>query len=278
MKSKDFWSSILIVLTIFAIGLSKKVLLADAVAPIATAAFTSASSGTLDAAHAWLGTLAYTVQLYFDFSGYTDMAIGAALLFGVRLPVNFASPYKASSLIDFWRRWHITLSRWIRDYIYIPLGGNRGGAMRAGRNILITMGLAGLWHGANWTFVAWGLVHALAIIWSHARGRGANRRRHAGSMEVRRSPDSGRAPFTKSRAVCGRLPSSWSSASSSSPEPVATNRACGSTCRVPGAGCSGGAKVPWVPGCQSALRLRMRRLPRQRAWASGQGCRPRIWL
>ena len=162
-------------ITIFAIGLAKKVLLADAAAPIAAAAFAHALQHPA-LVEAWLGSLAYTVQLYFDFSGYTDMAIGAALLFGVRLPVNFDSPYKATSIIDFWRRWHITLSRFLRDYLYIPLGGNRRGAARRHVNLFLTMLLGGLWHGAGWTFVVWGALHGVYLavnhLWRSVRGSG----------------------------------------------------------------------------------------------------------
>ena len=163
-------------LTIFAIGLAKKVLLADGAAAIATPAFDAAAAGAqLGAASAWLAALAYTVQLYFDFSGYSDMAIGAALLFGIRLPVNFASPYKSRSIVEFWRRWHITLSRFLRDYLYVPLGGNRQGGVRRYANLLATMFLGGLWHGAAWTFVAWGALHGGYLIinrcWQHARTR-----------------------------------------------------------------------------------------------------------
>ena len=162
--------------TIFAVGLAKKVLLADSAAAIATPAFDAAAAGApLGAASAWLGALAYTVQLYFDFSGYSDMAIGAALLFGIRLPVNFASPYKSRSIVEFWRRWHITLSRFLRDYLYVPLGGNRQGATRRYANLLLTMLLGGLWHGAAWTFVAWGALHGGYLIvnrcWQDARAR-----------------------------------------------------------------------------------------------------------
>ncbi|MCI5158765.1 MAG: MBOAT family protein, partial [Candidatus Electrothrix sp. AUS1_2] len=106
----------------------------------------------------------YTFQLYFDFSGYTDMAIGSALLFNILLPVNFNSPYQATSIQDFWRRWHITLSRWLRDYLYIPLGGNRKGALRTYSNLFLTFLLAGLWHGAGWTFVLWGGLHGIALV------------------------------------------------------------------------------------------------------------------
>ena len=108
---------------------------------------------------AWIGALAYTFQLYFDFSGYSDMAIGISLMFGVFLPLNFNSPYKATSIIDFWRRWHMTLSRFLRDYLYIPLGGNRRGRVLRYVNLMITMLLGGLWHGAAWTFVIWGALH-----------------------------------------------------------------------------------------------------------------------
>src|SRR5439155_8945110 len=105
----------------------------------------------------------FAVQIYCHFSGYTDMAIGVALMLGVRLPNNFLRPYAAGSLVDFWRRWHVTLSLWLRDYLYIPLGGNRHGRLKGARNVLITMTLGGLWHGANWTFVVWGLLHGVAI-------------------------------------------------------------------------------------------------------------------
>ena len=155
--------------TIFIIGLAKKVLLADTAALYATPPFAAAASGeALGLLTAWRGALAYTLQLYFDFSGYSDMAIGAALLFGIRLPVNFNSPYKATGIIDFWRRWHITLSRFLRDYLYIPLGGNRHGKMRRYGNLLLTMLLGGLWHGANWTFVIWGVLHGGYLVANHA--------------------------------------------------------------------------------------------------------------
>ena len=126
---------------------------------------------------AWVGALAYTLQLYFDFSGYSDMAIGLARLFGVELPLNFDSPYKATSIIEFWRRWHMTLSRFLRDYLYIPLGGNRHGAGRRYVNLLATMLLGGLWHGAGWTFVLWGALHGVYLDRqsSVARGEAAPR-------------------------------------------------------------------------------------------------------
>jgi len=116
---------------------------------------------------AWGGVLSYSCQLYFDFSGYSDMAIGAGRCFGIRLPMNFASPYKASSIIDFWRRWHITLSRFLRDYLYVSLGGNRRGPVRRYANLMITMLLGGLWHGANWTFMGWGGLHGIYLVMNH---------------------------------------------------------------------------------------------------------------
>jgi D-alanyl-lipoteichoic acid acyltransferase DltB (MBOAT superfamily) len=156
-------------ISIFIIGLAKKILLADNAALYSTPAFNEVAKGqSLDFFTAWSAAFAYTAQLYFDFSGYCDMAIGAALLFGIRLPVNFNSPYKATSIIDFWRRWHITLSRFLRDYLYIPLGGNRHGKMRRYANLFITMLLGGLWHGASWTFVAWGGLHGIYLAVNHA--------------------------------------------------------------------------------------------------------------
>ncbi|MBV9201057.1 MAG: MBOAT family protein [Alphaproteobacteria bacterium] len=155
--------------TIFVIGLVKKTVLADGIAPYGTSVFYSASNGIpVDFFTAWSGVLAYTFQLYFDFSGYSDMAIGAARCFGIRFPMNFYSPYQATSIIDFWRRWHITLSRFLRDYLYISLGGNRRGASRRHVNLIVTMLLGGLWHGANWTFVFWGGLHGVYLIINHA--------------------------------------------------------------------------------------------------------------
>ena len=119
-------------------------------------------------AQAWIGALAYTFQLYFDFSGYSDMAIGISLMFGVFLPLNFNSPYKATNIIDFWRRWHMTLSQFLRDYLYISLGGNRRGRVLRYVNLMITMALGGLWHGAAWTFVIWGVLHGLYLCINHA--------------------------------------------------------------------------------------------------------------
>lgn len=155
-------------LTIFAIGLFKKVVIADGVAAYATPVFNAANAGeTLTLFVAWGGALSYTMQLYFDFSGYSDMAMGAARLFGIRLPINFFSPYKAKSIVEFWRRWHITLSRFLRDYLYIPLGGNRHGRARRYANLMTTMLLGGLWHGAGWTFVVWGALHGLYLVANH---------------------------------------------------------------------------------------------------------------
>lgn len=155
-------------ISLIAIGLFKKVVLADTLDGYATPLFDSAAQGQpLIAAEAWLAVLAYTFQIYFDFSGYCDIAMGAARLFGIRLPVNFFSPYKATSLIDFWRRWHITLSRFLRDYLYIPMGGNRKGISRRYSNLMITMLLGGLWHGAGWTFVIWGGLHGLYLMVNH---------------------------------------------------------------------------------------------------------------
>ena len=155
-------------LTIFAIGLFKKVVIADNVAVYATPVFDAARDGTvLTFFEAWGGALAYTFQLYFDFSGYSDMAIGLARLFGIRLPLNFSSPYKATNIIDFWRRWHMTLSRFLRDYVYIPLGGSRRGKPLRYVNLLATMLLGGLWHGAGWTFVVWGGLHGVYLVVNH---------------------------------------------------------------------------------------------------------------
>jgi len=155
-------------LVIFAIGLFKKIVLADGISPYADAVFKPADAGiTPDLAEAWLGALAYTCQLYFDFSGYSDMAIGLSWMFNVRLPFNFNSPYQAGSISEFWRRWHISLSTFLRDYLYIALGGNRHGAVRRYLNLAATMVLGGLWHGANWTFVLWGALHGGYLMLHH---------------------------------------------------------------------------------------------------------------
>ncbi len=152
-------------LIIFGIGLFKKTCLADGIQPLVSLAF-GPNAPTFD--QAWIGALAYTFQLYFDFSGYYDMAIGISLMFGIFLPLNFNSPYKATSIIDFWRRWHMTLSQFLRDYLYIPLGGNRHGRTLRYVNLMITMLLGGLWHGAAWTFVAWGALHGVYLCINHA--------------------------------------------------------------------------------------------------------------
>ena len=149
-------------LFIFSIGLFKKVIIADSFAMWATQGFDV--ERTLNMLEAWFTSLSYTFQLYFDFSGYTDMAIGIALLFNIKLPINFFSPYKATSIQDFWRRWHITLSRFLKDYIYIPLGGNRKGEVRTYTNLFATFLLGGIWHGAGWTFVFWGFLHGMALV------------------------------------------------------------------------------------------------------------------
>ena len=150
-------------LFIFSMGLFKKLILADTFAIWANAGFNSART-SFDFVSAWATSLSYTFQLYFDFSGYCDMGIGVALLLNVRLPINFNSPYKALNIQDFWRRWHITLSRFLRDYLYIPLGGNRCSNLRIYFNLMVTFALAGLWHGASWMFVIWGALHGAALV------------------------------------------------------------------------------------------------------------------
>jgi len=155
-------------ITIFAIGLFKKVVLADGVAIHASRVFEQVSLGASpDLFAGWSAALAYTFQLYFDFSGYSDMAIGLGRMFGVRLPLNFDSPYKATSIIEFWRRWHMTLSRFLRDYLYFPLGGNRRGRGRRYVNLMTTMLLGGLWHGAGWNFAFWGGLHGIYLVVNH---------------------------------------------------------------------------------------------------------------
>lgn len=147
---------------LFFIGLFKKVMIADELAPVANFGFDTAPSLTL--IEAWATSLSYTFQLYFDFSAYTDMALGASLLFNIRLPFNFNSPYKATDIADFWRRWHMTLSRFLRDYVYIPLGGNRRGDNRTYFNLMATFLIGGIWHGAGWNFVLWGVLHGAAAV------------------------------------------------------------------------------------------------------------------
>ncbi len=161
----------------FICGLAKKVLLADAVALLTPLAFDRAVAP--DLVHAWLGALGYTMQIYFDFSGYSDMAVGLGLMLGFTFPENFHSPYKATSITDFWRRWHISLSTWLRDYLYIPLGGNRIGPARTYVNLIVVMLLGGLWHGANWTFVLWGAYHGALLAIERALGIGDAQRGRA---------------------------------------------------------------------------------------------------
>ncbi len=160
--------SIVVGLSYLAIGMIKKVVIADSISPFADAAFTAAGAGNIDCLGAWYGAICYTLQLYFDFSGYSDMAIGLSYLFNIKLPFNFNSPYKSRSITEFWRRWHLTLSRFLRDYLYFTLGGNRSGAVRRYLNLLITMLLGGMWHGAAWTFVIWGGLHGLYLMINHS--------------------------------------------------------------------------------------------------------------
>lgn len=167
-ENSSFSNDLAIGSTIFVFGLAKKVILADSLSLVAKPVFDVAAAGSVpDPISAWTGLLAYTLQIYFDFSGYTDMAIGASKMLGIRLPVNFASPYRAISIIDFWRRWHITLSRFLRDYLYIPLGGNRVKPAKLYANIFITMLLGGIWHGAGWTYMLWGAMHGAMIVINH---------------------------------------------------------------------------------------------------------------
>jgi alginate O-acetyltransferase complex protein AlgI len=147
----------------FALGLCKKVIIADSLNPLVESCFATPGD-KMTFAIAWLGALTYTLQLYFDFSGYSDMAIGLGRMLGFRLPENFARPYSSVTVTEFWRRWHMSLSRWFRDYVYIPLGGNRHGARRTYRNLFIVFVLTGFWHGANWTYLVWGLYHGALLI------------------------------------------------------------------------------------------------------------------
>lgn len=161
-SSRINWQNLYSGAYLIGLGLFKKAVLADSLSPIVSETFDSSSPVIFH--QAWIGSLAYTLQLYFDFSGYTDIAIGSALMFNIRMPVNFNSPYKAQDIQDFWRRWHMTLSRWLRDYLYIPLGGSRNGLARCHAALIITFVLGGLWHGANWTFIIWGLAHGAATV------------------------------------------------------------------------------------------------------------------
>jgi alginate O-acetyltransferase complex protein AlgI len=156
------WKHLLIGLVIFSLGLFKKIVIADQFAVYADQGY--ADFGTMTVLDAWMTTLSYTFQLYFDFSGYSDMAIGAARMFGIVLPLNFFSPYKATSIQDFWRRWHMTLSRFLKEFVYVPLGGNRRSETRINLNLMATFVLGGIWHGAGWTFILWGGIHGIALV------------------------------------------------------------------------------------------------------------------
>jgi D-alanyl-lipoteichoic acid acyltransferase DltB (MBOAT superfamily) len=165
-------------LTLFSMGLAKKILLADNVAALSSPIFDAVEAGYAPTfIDAWIACLGYTLQIYFDFSGYSDMAIGLGFLFGIRLPLNFDSPYRSPNIIEFWRRWHMTLSRFLRDYLYFSLGGNRKGPARRYAHLMVTMLLGGLWHGAGWNFVLWGGLHGAYLCvnhaWRHFRGVGA---------------------------------------------------------------------------------------------------------
>jgi len=164
------WTNLSVGLTTLVLGLFKKVVIADNAATIANAIFGLAARGDRDVTflEGWAAAITYAIQLYFDFSGYSDMAIGSARLFGIRFPLNFHSPYKAVSVVDFWRRWHMTLSRFLRDYLYIPLGGNRKGKVRRYINLMLTMVLGGIWHGAGFAFLLWGFLHGLYLCINHA--------------------------------------------------------------------------------------------------------------
>ena len=164
---------------LFSVGIAKKVWVADRVAPLANELFDA--TGVVDGVTAWVGVLAYTIQLYYDFSGYSDMARGLGKMMGFEFPVNFDSPYKSADIAEFWNRWHITLSNWLRDYLFIPLGGSRCGFLRTLRNLMLTMFLGGLWHGAGWTFVCWGLFHGVLLVGNAIwKGRGCRLPRVAG--------------------------------------------------------------------------------------------------
>ncbi|MGL5355409.1 MAG: MBOAT family O-acyltransferase, partial [Cetobacterium sp.] len=149
-------------LYLFSVGLAKKVLIADSISPFADAGFDKMANLTF--IEGWLTSISYTMQLYFDFSGYCDMAMGIALMFNIILPLNFNSPYKSTSIQEFWKRWHMTLGRFLTNYLYIPLGGNRKGELKTLRNLLIVFLASGIWHGAGWNFIIWGALHGLAIL------------------------------------------------------------------------------------------------------------------
>ncbi|MBQ3448471.1 MAG: MBOAT family protein [Synergistaceae bacterium] len=164
-KRRVNYDNLALGITLFILGLFKKVYIADGLAPVVNNLF--ANSGGLTFFEAWFAALSYSMQLYFDFSGYSDMAVAIALMFNIKLPVNFDSPYKSLSIIDFWRRWHISLGKWIRDYVYIPLGGSREGEVKKIRNVILAMLFTGLWHGVGFTFILWGLLHGLMLAVNH---------------------------------------------------------------------------------------------------------------
>jgi alginate O-acetyltransferase complex protein AlgI len=166
-RRAEMWENLARGFALFVIGVAKKVAFADTLAMVADPLFQKASVAPLGATQAWIACLAYTLEIYFDFSGYSDMAIGLARMFGLRLPLNFNAPYRALSVRDFWHRWHMTLSRFLRDYLYVPLGGNRCAPPRQAANLIVTMLLGGLWHGAAWTFVAWGGLHGAGLAVNH---------------------------------------------------------------------------------------------------------------
>jgi alginate O-acetyltransferase complex protein AlgI len=170
-RGPDAWENLSRGMALFVIGMAKKACLADTLALAVDPLFAKAALGPLNATEAWSAALCYALQIYFDFSGYSDMAIGLGLMFGLRLPFNFDAPYRAVSIRDFWRRWHMTLSRFLRDYLYIPLGGNRVAPPRQAANVILTMLLGGLWHGAAWSFVAWGGLHGVALALNSAWDR-----------------------------------------------------------------------------------------------------------
>lgn len=175
-RRPEMWENLARGATLFVVGLMKKVAIADTLAPNVDMLFGKAAAGTpLSFAEGWAAAVCFALQIYFDFSGYSDMAIGLASMFGFRLPFNFDAPYRAASIREFWRRWHMTLSRFLRDYLYIPLGGNRRGGARQAVNVVVTMLLGGLWHGAAWTFVAWGGLHGLALAVNGAWARSGRR-------------------------------------------------------------------------------------------------------
>ncbi len=171
-RRAEMWENLGRGAMLFVLGLTKKVAFADTLAPNVNLLFAKAAAGTvLNFAEGWAAAVSFALQIYFDFSGYSDMAIGLALMFGFRLPFNFDAPYRSASIREFWRRWHMTLSRFLRDYLYIPLGGNRLGGLRQAVNVILTMLLGGLWHGASWTFVAWGGLHGAALALNGAWAR-----------------------------------------------------------------------------------------------------------